>query len=276
MKTPIENAARSALPADGQVAVASAALVLEEGKNQTKNNQTKNNTNFSIRGGDIATCLSSVDVDAVLRAAGAFAIESALFFHLRQGTVDSDHVRRKINTALENKNEVHFVAHFRHHWVTMRFFVRPSADDVNQPSDIRGIEVFDSAPSPMVSRDICRLCIAFDWPAPVFVPSPRQERGSDECGLFALAAVFLLRTGCSLPIGTFVLRPLRSLLPDCVSPEAPTRTQALDRFVATARAIYGIAPDDHRCDICGKVVPIPTESQRANIIKTHLQSKFHP
>ena len=73
--------------------------------------------------------------------------------------------------------------------------------------------------------------------------SPRQERGSDECGLFALAAVFLLRTGCSLPVGTFVLRPLRSLLPDCVSPEAP-RKKAVDRFVATARAIYGIDVSD--------------------------------
>ena len=82
-----------------------------------------------------------------------------LFVHLRQGTVDIEHLRRKISTALEHTNEVFFVSHFCYHWVTMRFFTRPSVDETNQTigdrkfnsSYVRGIEVFDRPWSPATS-----------------------------------------------------------------------------------------------------------------------------
>ena len=69
----------------------------------------------------------------------------------------------------------------------------------------------------------------------MFLPAPRQARGSDECGLFALAAVLLSFVDPSqrLPTGTFDLQPLRDVLRDDSKPRVL-------RFLEVVRSIYGL------------------------------------
>ena len=224
-----------------------------------------------VQGGDIAACLSSTDINKLL--SGLVDIDCALFFRFRADDVDAAHVRGVINDALDKafssgRTFIFFVAHFRRHWIALRFSVDPD----------RRIVVFDSAPSPMVQRDVRRLASTFGWPAPVFAPSPHQVGGSDECGLFALAAVLLgledpLR---QLPTGTFTLHPLRALLR-----QFPTDRAA---FLSAVKRIYGFHEADaelnpgvlvHFCAACNRDIPVPTATQRANIVRTHALSKAH-
>ena len=156
-------------------------------------------------GGDVRGCLTSDEINHFL----ASDVDAALFFRWRNGQIDNDAVRQVINTAIgkaqtRGKCAINFVAHFRHHWVAMRF---------DTTKGERRIAVYDSAPSPMVRRDIARLCAAFGWPAATHVPCPRQTYGSEQCGIFAIAAVLRLAAGLAVPThGTYDLDTLRPLL----------------------------------------------------------------
>ena len=142
-----------------------------------------------IYGGDITHCLNNTEIDRLITAPSSdqsTLVPSALFFRWRLGDISDDHVRASINAAVDARSsgDVAIVAHFRHHWLVLRFSVSPySSDDVF--CDGRALRVYDSAPSPCVARDLERIARHFGWPVPVFVPCPRQLHGSSECGLFA-------------------------------------------------------------------------------------------
>ncbi|PHR94983.1 MAG: hypothetical protein COA68_17750 [Oceanobacter sp.] len=195
-----------------------------------------------IAGGDVRGCLTDREIDSALRRLFPIAplVPSALFFFWAKGLITPETVRdqlRRVWTQTANTTLL-CVAHFRHHWVCMRIH-----GDLNLDSTSK-VEVWDSAPSPMVQRDIRRLTKALGWPEAHFLPSPRQTRMSEECGLFALANYSLLAEGITPPdIGTVSLSPLRQLL--TLSGRELETQLALDfhnQFMTLVRTAYGIAP----------------------------------
>ena len=207
-----------------------------------KNHQIFNSRVCGIEGGDITSSLSSCDINRILR--GVVDVDSALFFSWRAGLVSTGELRKTINDALATKSSVTFVGHFRHHWVALRFSATLSLsavalnDTLHHPSPKKlSIEVWDSAPSPIVKRDIVRLCSSFRWPFPVFHNAPHQIRGTEECGLFAIAATLLLLEDPSitLPSGTFSLQSLRAILSSSNADSA-----ILAQILATVKDLYGL------------------------------------
>jgi hypothetical protein len=79
----------------------------------------------------------------------------------------------------------------RHHWVACSF----SNNTIN---------VYDSAPSPIVHRDLVKFCKVL-WPTAsvTFVPSPHQTYGSEDCGVFTVIALFCLSQQWDVPESTF-------------------------------------------------------------------------
>jgi len=198
-------------------------------------------------------CLSNVDIDGFLRLTHVQAssettssIPANLFYLWQRGQVDNDFVSRTINRAIASSTpdaagEALFVAYFRHHWIVMK--LRGGADG-------RTIEIWDSAPSPMVARDLLRLCRSFNWPRPLFHDSPRQARDSNQCGLFALATIVLLRAGYELGgVRTLCLEPLRT----CLS--------SAERFLDTALSLYGISNPATSHAISGSGTDSPDDSR---------------
>ncbi|CUE72298.1 TATE DNA transposon, putative, partial [Bodo saltans] len=142
-----------------------------------------------------AEALSSQDIDAFLAEAGCFYVPAALFFRWQEGTISTNEVLRSM------KYNAPFVVHFRHHWVTIVI-----------DATTREAQVWDSAPSPMVTRDLTRAATKLGWTRVEMKKSPRQARGSQECGLFAVAAVLLLtHVGYVPEVGERRLAHLRKL-----------------------------------------------------------------
>jgi hypothetical protein len=57
------------------------------------------------------------------------------------------------------------------------------------------MRVYDSAPSEPVRRDVRRIAAQLHLPTPTFIKCPRQARGTNECGLFAMANIILCHFG---------------------------------------------------------------------------------
>ena len=222
-------------------------------------------------------CLSSDDINRILALYPSQpVVDAALFYRFRFNECDAAFVRDKINSALESCSPrgLFVVAHFRHHWLCLNFNNKSPKRD----SDTRSIRVFDSAPSPMVKRDLHNLCATLNWPTPELAPSPKQARDTEECGLFAIAAVILGQAGIELPCGTFSLAPLRDILKrnDAAMPK---------EFIDTVKSIY-FGTDRHAtladtlssayfCDTCKAEIQVPEPTQRPNIVKTHNLSTRH-
>ena len=115
-------------------------------------------------------CLSSDDINRILALYPSQpVVDAALFYRFRFNECDAAFVRDKINSALESCSPrgLFVVAHFRHHWLCLNFNNKSPKRD----SDTRSIRVFDSAPSPMVKRDLHNLCATLNWPTPELAPS---------------------------------------------------------------------------------------------------------
>jgi len=130
-----------------------------------------------VCGGDAQGCLDAGEIDEMLR--GRSLPPADLFYRYEEGKVSANTVYRGI---VGTGGRI-FVLYCRHHWLACR--VRNGV-----------MELWDSAPSPIVRRDIVRICRTLSTDqalrlVPVFSPSPRQQRHSTECGLFALARCFL-------------------------------------------------------------------------------------
>jgi hypothetical protein len=204
--------------------------------------EEKEKEGTQVRGGDINACLSSIEIDNFCQP----NIPSDLFFRLRNGEVDINTVRRTITNARQatggDTRQLLFIGHFRHHWVAIECIFGDAAAE-GAGDELR---IYDSAPSPMVARDIRRLADDCGWPIPRFIPSPRQQRGTSECGLFAMAAVFLLRRGHALPTGVFSLATLRDILHYTGNID-----EQREAFVSLAEQLFGLRPADHYFNFCG-------------------------
>lgn len=98
-------------------------------------------------------------------------------------TLDQEKVA--LMTRLVHKHgEVFFPIFVRHHWI---------AGVLKYTQNTVKLTIFDSAPSPIVHRDI-RKAVRDIWPTleVEFGYSPRQERDSDDCGIFMSILFFSL------------------------------------------------------------------------------------
>ena len=167
------------VPASGTTRVAQISI-----RDRLSNNVERNleavaaDGELEVVGGDANGCLSSVDIDETLCRPNL--PPAALFYRWEQGKVSTAECYRRI-TGSEGKGI--FVLYCRHHWVAC---------------SLKGTQlyVWDSAPSHPVRRDISKFCRCIsEGHSRIIVPrfqlSPRQTRGSTECGLFALARCFL-------------------------------------------------------------------------------------
>ena len=174
-----ENAVTTKFAASGTTHVAHISTSSKLSTNVERNLEAvATDGELEVVGGDAHGCLSSVEIDETLRRPSL--PPAALFYRWEKGKVSADECYRRI-TGSEGKGI--FVLYCRHHWVAC---------------DLKGtqLHVWDSAPSHPVRRDISQFCRCISEGqsriiVPRFRPSPRQMRGSTECGLFALARCFL-------------------------------------------------------------------------------------
>ena len=105
------------------------------------------------------------------------------FFNWRIGTTRTCDFADKLRSILKKRNKILVPVHVRHHWILI------SLTNDTHGGPIHG-DVYDSAPSCPVRRDVTRLMnqlryqlgpVTLDW-----VHSPLQRSGTNECGLFVI------------------------------------------------------------------------------------------
>ena len=147
--------------------------------------KTKKQT--TIWGGDArmdAACLSNVEIDAVLTPAlgQKYVWPSAALHDVSTGDATITELRMKADST-----DGYAVLFVRKHWVAARL-----------RTATKSIEVWDSARSACVQRDLHRVACALGRTL-VQHECPQQNRGTNECGLFAVAFVLLLNQGQLIP-----------------------------------------------------------------------------
>ena len=161
-----------------------------------------------VRGGDLANSLSAREIDGVL--GDKLALPCDTFFLLERGEITSDDVRRRVRLALDAgtplEPRVWFIIHVRQHWVL--------AEASRTSLSGHTLTIFDSARSPCVQRDIYKMAVALGWPRPLFPAVNQQQRGSLQCGIFAIAFCLLRSGGFDFVdrFGKVDLHDIRSLL----------------------------------------------------------------
>jgi hypothetical protein len=130
------------------------------------------------RGGE---CLAASELDQVLQSDMDCVISAMVFYNYRRGSLTAGEFERRLRRMVREHGRVFVPLHIRHHWVLLL---------VRDEGGLRG-EVYDSAPSYIVRKDITKLLsmVSLD-----FRRGMRQLRGSNECGIFVLAnAIRLVR-----------------------------------------------------------------------------------
>jgi hypothetical protein len=137
-------------------------------------------------GGDIADCLSSVDIDHMCRPLlGAHWLDARGLYDVRTGRSGATAYGRLLERKTSHLGWVATSAHVRHHWVTA-IFVRGAT----------GISatVVDSAPSCATRADIMRLMRRVGISDAQIRCCGMQTRGSNECGLHVVRTSAALRS----------------------------------------------------------------------------------
>ena len=152
----------------------------------------------TLHGGDIMNSLSEHDINKALKD----HVDTTKFTILPSNTsVANPDIKTELDAARSANKQILFAFWCRHHWVLC-------VCDTNNRAFF-----FDSAPSHPVTRDIRSFC-KHNGLTPFFVPCPRQQRGSSECGIFVIAYAVLISSGQRpQPIcRTTSLHHIRSLL----------------------------------------------------------------
>lgn len=148
------------------------------------------------RGGDIADCLSSDDINAVTRhlCNTNLAICDAIAFYnarTKTSSTDAEALGKELRSALQHHRHVLLPVHVRHHWA--------SAVLTLQPSGRIQIIVYDSCPSMTTAKDMhhvfARMCLTRSDSELTFMSHGRQPRDSVECGLHVILIGMALRYG---------------------------------------------------------------------------------
>ena len=156
---------------------------------QTSHQKTEKTKGKTIQGGDMMDCLTDADIDSIVQK---FNVDNVLksreFFDFRTQTREKEFLFRTINGLLVKFDCVFLPVHLRHHWLLCC---------VSWEENSYVCRIYDSAPSPVVKRDLHKWLPLLFAPLSVrfmFCPSPRQTRGSNECGLFLCCNIAAIHT----------------------------------------------------------------------------------
>ena len=149
----------------------------DKNKNENTHWTTKSNnptghpplTNERIQGGDYNDCLTNTEIDNIITKTITGERTPAINFYLfRTGKMEKDTFKKGARGYIP--------LHIYNHWL-MGYLIKGS----NQ------ILVWDSAPSKIVKTSLIHIFNRLNWQA-TFLISPKQQRDSNECGLFAIRA----------------------------------------------------------------------------------------
>ncbi len=148
--------------------------------------------NTTARGGDAPGCLSSLEIDQVLKNT---IFPADTFWRLKNGSLDIEHIRSRLRPGIT-------VFHTHHHWLLLHF-----VDDT--------LHVYDSAQSVPVYHAVRTLASRLHLGKPVIHHCPQQIRGSNECGLFTIVHGLMITANLPVPRTrkAFSLAHLRAAFP---------------------------------------------------------------
>ena len=135
-----------------------------------------------VEGRGITIPMCSDTLDKILGSVSA--MKSRTFYDLQNGNASWEAVK---NIIQKKKKPVRFPVWVRHHWIAVEV-------------DEAHTNVYDSATSKVVQCDVKKFLCRLELPAPRFVITPQQARGSNQCGLFT--AMFLHARALQLRIPT--------------------------------------------------------------------------
>ncbi|KPA79560.1 TATE DNA Transposon [Leptomonas pyrrhocoris] len=99
-------------------------------------------------------------------------------------SVTKDRVKAVVKQVRETRENFYFPLHTRHHWLAGILMLD------NDPTQLR-LRVFDSAPSHVVRKEVKLAYKNIDPTIQIsFVKCTRQERNSNDCGIYMLAHIF--------------------------------------------------------------------------------------
>jgi len=178
----------------------------------------------AVAAGDVRGALTNVEMDRILH--GTIALPSATFWRWQQEDGQGEWTERIRQTVAERSTRrVLLVVWVRHHWVLWVL-------------DGGASEVWDSAKSSAVARDLTKWALQLGVPTPSFVTCPQQIRGSSECGLFTIMFAECAQQGLTgLGGGTCSLQALREAYPN--KAEMIRLGYALFGITATEQHQYG-------------------------------------
>jgi len=169
----------------------------------------------SAVGGDVTACLEASEVDKL--TSGDVCLRANFLYEFAGADTGLRQQLRNEFTRL-TKGGGFCVMWVRYHWVAVKLGSRVTFhnDTTGVTLSAQSFEVYDSARSLPVERDLRSLARILDLAAPEFHTCPQQHRGSLECGLFAAAFVWHLAAGRPIPAdpSKVSLRALRAIYPD--------------------------------------------------------------
>jgi hypothetical protein len=126
-------------------------------------------------GGDVADCLSSVDLDRLMQPLlGEHWLPARTLHDVRTGRLAATIAAERICERVTRLSWLVAPIHTRHHWSTVVW---------SKQSETISAVVYDSAPSPITRRDFLALFARLRLTSPSIVCHARQPRSSNECGL---------------------------------------------------------------------------------------------
>ena len=114
-------------------------------------------------------CLAASELDQVLSLATKCALSAMVFYNYRRGGMTAGEFGRVLRKGVREHGKLFVPLHIRHHWVLLV---------VREEGNLRG-EIYDSAPSYIVQKDITKLLSMVSLE---FRVGMRQLRRSNECG----------------------------------------------------------------------------------------------
>ena len=128
---------------------------------------------------DVDACLCAGELDLLL--GDVLMFRAAALHDVLHGKCDIS----SIKYTMDRSDKQLAILWIRHHWVATRITATT-------------IEVFDSAASEAVAKDITKVAIRTGRVA-LFRTCPQQMRGSNECGIFAASYVLVMNAGLEVP-----------------------------------------------------------------------------
>lgn len=221
----------------------------------------------SAVGGDTTACLAASEVDRL--TAGDVCLRANFLYEFAHADTGTRQELRNEFTRLTKEGGL-CVMWVRHHWVAVRLGPRVTFhnDTTGVTLSQQRFEVYDSARSLPVERDLRSLARILDLVEPELHTCPQQHRGSLECGLFAAAFVWHLAAGKTIPADStkVSLRALREFYPD------------RQRMEEMAELAFRREPEKvtARAQGCGKVESAPRTYRHDPYAPTTRESRREP